>query len=331
MIRPMLLRSLCILVLLASTDVLAEGLPLGSREYKLMLEPSKFAGNEVARTVDRFWETLKGVIDDSVGLDNGKSRAKKSFEAKPNERNILFRDIKLQDGRDCALDGIGYAFRERVDLEDGREDKSSRELTLKYRTPDLFLAAEAYSKAKKEKTKTKLEEDISPLIARMRRSPTDEVTVAQPRSMRSLFAVSTKNERVAAGEAFEVLGDLIDDYPTWKANFKKAKLSELSMNARLLPGPKIHELVFEGAKVDLDHDEDVKFALTLWYNRDDAGAPKPLTAEISFKYEMENGEVDVDVARRALRLFLAMQAHLGDWSNPKQATKTSLALPEACQ
>ncbi len=146
--------------------------------------------------------------------------------------------------------------------------------------------------------------------------------------MRSLFSVSTKLEGVGS---FNTLGDMLDAYPTWQTNLKTAGLAELPRNTSLLAGPGIHERVFDGAKVDLGLSKDVKFALTLWSSQGTAGSAKLITAEISFKYDTKDGGVDDDVARRALRLFQAMQEHLGDWSNPERATKTSLALPEACQ
>jgi hypothetical protein len=59
-------------------------------------------------------------------------------------------------------------------------------------------------------------------------------------------------------------------------------------------------------------------------------SPEPFTAEISFKYETESGRVSEAMARRALKLFQAMQEGLGDWLTLERATKTSLALPP-CQ
>jgi hypothetical protein len=82
-------------------------------------------------------------------------------------------------------------------------------------------------------------------------------------------------------------------------------------------------------KTDEGKDKDVKLALTLWYENGEAGASKPLTAEVSFKYKVKDAQDTT--ARLALQLFLAMQDGLVGWSNPRLATKTSLALPKPCQ
>ncbi len=141
MIRSMrLLHSLSILVLLAPAAASAEGIQIESREYKLMLDPGKFADNQAA-AVERFWNDkggLKQVIDQHLDRKDGVPRSKGSFEL-DKERNILFREIKLASAKDCALDRSGYAFRERVDVEGGKVKEKTREATLKFRTPDSIL------------------------------------------------------------------------------------------------------------------------------------------------------------------------------------------------
>ena len=104
MIRSMrLLRSFSILVLLAPAAASAEGIQIESREYKLMLDPGKFADNQAA-AVERFWNDkggLKQVIDQHLDRKDGVPRSKGSFEL-DKERNILFREIKLASTKDCA-------------------------------------------------------------------------------------------------------------------------------------------------------------------------------------------------------------------------------------
>jgi hypothetical protein len=312
---------------LATAGAQAGGIKLDSREYKLMLAPGKFAGeDEAAKVVDRFWhEALKPIIDGRLDTrHDGTPRSKNAFKPDSEQRHVLFRDTE-----DCLLDHNGYSFRERVRLKNG-DEKSNREVTLKFRTPDLFLASETALKGSNEEASTKFEEDIAPVIvSTFDQSAHTSRVVVQPRSMRSLFSLSTK-ETVGPDETFEVLGDVMQAYPDLRANLRKAGAPNDVAGSRLVAGIVIQELVFEGAKVDLGQDTDAEFALTLWYSQNHEKSSEPLTAEISFKYDTDDGRVNEAVAQRALKLFQAMQEGLGAWSSPEHATKSSLALP-ACQ
>jgi len=116
-------------------------------------------------------------------------------------------------------------------------------------------------------------------------------------------------ERVDPDMPFTKIGDAINAYPALQANLRNAGIANLSVDTKLLSGNKIHEFVFEGAKVDLG-DTDAEFALTLWYPYKEAGLSEPLIVEISFKYDTDDGHVNAAVARRALQLFQAMQEDL---------------------
>jgi hypothetical protein len=313
------------LIASATTAAQGGGIKLDSREYKLMLAPSKFvAAEDPGKVVDRFWrQALKPIIDGRLDpRHDGTPRSKKAFKPDSKERHVLFRDTK-----DCVLDRNGYSFRERVRLRNGGEDSSSREVTLKFRTPDLFLASETALKGSSDDASTKFEEDIAPVIASgLDQSTGTSRVVVQPRSMRSLFSLSTK-ESIGAHDRFDVLEDVTSAYPDLQANLRKAGVSNDLAGSRLVTGIAIQELVFEGAKVDLGQDTDAEFALTLWYADGRGTSPEPLTAEISFKYETDSGRLSEAVARRALKLFQAMQEGLEDWLSLEHATKTSLALP----
>jgi hypothetical protein len=322
------LALICFFISFATAGAQAGGIKLDSREYKLMLAPGKFAReDEAAKVVDRFWhEALKPVIDGRLDTrDDGTPRSKKAFKPDSKQRHVLFRDTE-----DCLLDHNGYSFRERVRLKDREENSSNREVTLKFRTPDLFLASETALKGSKEESSTKFEEDIAPVIVlTFDQSAHTSQVVVQPRSMRSLFSLSTK-ETVGPNETFEVLGDVMKAYPDLRANLRKARAPNDVAGSRLVAGISIRELVFEGAKVELGQDTDAEFALTLWYSQNYEESSDPFTAEISFKYDTDDGRVNEAVAQRALKLFQAMQEGLGEWSSPEHATKTSLALP-TCQ
>ncbi len=53
----------------------------------------------------------------------------------------------------------------------------------------------------------------------------------------------------------------------------------------------------------------------------------PTVAEVSFKCDMPGGEMSGKAARRALKLFNALQEDLGDYLTRTHASKTALALP----
>jgi hypothetical protein len=303
-----------IVVLLASAGAAAE---IRSREYKLMLDPEKFNAQDVGATVDRFWdEALSKII--ATELDkrrNGKPRHKGSFE-EAKQRQLVFRDTQR-----CLLNGHGYIFRERIKLKKGQPDRDSREVTLKFRTPDLFLAA-AVPPA--EGAKTKFEEDIAPLLVRKVDAAGKETAIfAQPPSMRSLFSVSISRD-AERDDRFATLGALAELIADLGDRLAKAGVTAGDLGAKLVEGDTFRESVYSGAAVDLGDKVDGEFDLTLWH-RDGAGAPA--TAELSFKYETEGGAVPGEVARRALHLFTALQLHLGDWASPERETKTSIALP----
>src|SRR5262245_52388276 len=108
-------------------NAFAEGPKLKSREYRLMLDPGQVAGDAQAR-IDRFWnEALRRVIEERLDRkNNGDFRHEGRFKP-DDDRVVVFRDTET-----CLLNGVGYSLRERKDLADG-----TRELTIKFRSPDL--------------------------------------------------------------------------------------------------------------------------------------------------------------------------------------------------
>ena len=167
--------------------VLAAGPKLDSREYELMLDPAKFA-DEPQRSVDRLWDrVLKDVI--ATRLDrrkNGEPRHKKKFEP-DHERLVVFRDTE-----GCLLNANGYLLRER-----SRLNGDQRELTLIFRTPDIFLAAQSWIGGTAGDD-LEFEEDIAPLIRRTTTaSGQEKVAFARPPTMRSyVFAVGHRADQI---------------------------------------------------------------------------------------------------------------------------------------
>jgi hypothetical protein len=140
--------------------------------------------------------------------------------------------------------------------------------------------------------------------------------------MRSLFS-RTLSQPLATGATLTSLDDLVELYPSLH------DLEFADARGELKQAELIREWVFEGAEVDLGDNLEAEFALTLWFPAD-AGSATPAIAEISFKYDTQDGDVAPEVAHRAMTLFLAMQAEL-EWASPERATKTSFGLPPGCE
>ncbi len=209
---------------------------------------------------------------------------------------------------------------------DGRKIQADapREITLKLRTPDLFLAATTDLPGHDGDAATKLEEEIAPLFVRTHDASGAEHTVlSKPPSLCSLFAVSTK-QKVSSDEVPGTLGDIFALYPTLREHLD-GEGTPLPPGTRLTVGKPMAETVYEGAEVDLGGGVDGELALTLWF-----AGEAPAVAELSFKYDTENGRTPSAVTRRATTLFLSLQRDLS-WARPEQATKTALGVPEACR
>jgi hypothetical protein len=155
------MRSTVVAVVLLAPAA-AHGFELNSREYKLMLDPQTFSGTPSAVAANRFWDDLlKPLIERRLDeRNNGGPRHKHEFEL--DEERI----VRFFDTSHCDLDRQGYVLRERVDIDQGHESPAKREVTLKLRTPDLFIAAGTPMEAADHHAEDKLEEDIGALLAR---------------------------------------------------------------------------------------------------------------------------------------------------------------------
>jgi hypothetical protein len=294
--------------------VAAEPPRLDSREYKLMLEPAKFS-SAPQPAVDQLWNSIKRAIADRLDRqNNGDVRHDGEFKPKP-ERFVVFRDTGS-----CVLDANGYSLRERL-----RAGNGKRELTLKFRSPDIFLAAQSWIANAGEDVK--FEEDIAPLTIRTVTAAGERATFAQPPTMRSLFSQSATQE-IDSGRAINSLPDLIALYRELGPALRRVGVGGGELQAPLLPGQQFRERVFSGAEVDLGENADAEFDISLWYG---TSPTEPELAELSFKYKLRKGDVAASTARRAMTLFTTLQQHLGDWASPAHETKTKVALPGACR
>src|SRR5262245_53689659 len=99
---------------------------VGSREYKIMLKASRFAGGEDAtrNAVKQFWREASEIFGPAVLFTSG------DLDTIKGQRTIRFFDTRNQQ-----LNRNAYIFRERMNVEG-----NAREVTLKFRHPDRFIA-----------------------------------------------------------------------------------------------------------------------------------------------------------------------------------------------
>jgi hypothetical protein len=291
-----------------------KGIELDSREYKLMLEPKRFAGGAPQQAVRRFArDQLEPAVRRAFGDKAAEALKDKGMGL--GER----RSVRFFDTDDCALIKNGFALRERVDLNQEGRPAAKPKITLKFRSSDLFLAADMplAARAGAKDVESKLEEDLGALAVR---AASGEAIVAMPRSSRSQFSRST-TQTVDRHAIPRTLEDVEDLYPKFDDELRLVA-GESDMSASLKASPEYRELVYRSSMIDLAKDTKSSFALTIWYeganNRD-----RPALAEISFAYDTDDGSVPAEAARRARELLLAMQDL--DWADPGSPTKTALA------
>ena len=197
-------------------------------------------------------------------------------------------------------------------------EERAAEITLKLRMPDLFVVAATKLPGRHPNAETSFEEDIAPLEVAISGS---RVKVADPPSIRSRFALSTKQP--VRGDP-ETLEDAFNLYPALADNLRRAKV-EFARSASLLSGPAIREQVYEGPGVALGSGVVAEVVLTLW----ELAAPARVrnVAEISYRCGTIKGRMPRKAAREALDLFLDLQTGLGDCVELRYPSKTALALP----
>lgn len=302
-----LFGSAVVLLALAQTPAVGKGIQLNSREYKMMLQQEHFAGGTPAQGVTGLVDQLVPAVRGSFGDDAADELGRKGFELK--ERRL----VRFWDTRACTLGGDGFALRERVDLDQHGRPADEHELTLKFRSPDLFLAAAMG--LDDHAGKSKFEEDVGALAVR---DASKQMVVAVPASSRAQFSRSFKRA-VAADGAPRTLDEVDRLYPGFAADLRLVA-GPIDMAAALEAGADFRELVYESSKLSVGGDAKAEFALTIWYRDADAA---PALAEISFAYATDDGAVTGETAHRARELLLAMQAMT--WADPAAPTKTAQA------
>jgi len=307
--------AVAVFALMPSLPGRAGGIELDSREYKLMLKPENFTGTDPRGAIDRFVrDELVPLVRAQWGADAADRLQNKGLKLAKS------RIVRFKDTANCLLSRNGFAWRERLKLDDSGARSGEAAGTLKFRSPDAFLAA---GSRKSGGGDCKFEEDLTPVAVR---AGPGKGVVADPRSVRSQFSQSCSREFAAAslpGNLAAVAGLNASFEPGLNAAFNTA-----DMSIQFVVGDEFLERVYERDELKLHGETDAEFALTIWYPAaGDHG--KPFIAEISYKYDIKKHDVARETAWRALALLLKLQDSA--WADPPAPTKTSYAKCEPSQ
>jgi hypothetical protein len=260
---------------------------VGSREYKVMLNPARFAGAEddLLGPAREFWRTAARVLGPAVLFTSGDL-----------DRVKARRLIRFYDTPDRHLNRNAYILRDRLPVE-GR----GREVTLKFRHPDRFIAR-ARDMSAGGKGKTKFEEDIKP-------------------PFQQLYSYSTTTP-VDPEHKLAALKDAMKLFPGLRRS-----LTGFSADAPLAPVDDFtaREVVIGGAALHLGKKYNVAAGcvLVIWY--DHARGGNPVAAEFSYKYGDNDEQYGAGTVRRAFDVFQLLQTGFDGWVDPASKTKTAFA------
>lgn len=252
-----------------------------SREYKLMLLASPFGYSTEAANVDSFLDAAESAIEAAI------SRSVTGSDYLATTRDLKFYDT----AGSCVLDHAGYAFRERI-------ESGNSEVTLKFRSPDRYIADFEDLSSISSQAETKLEEDIG---------------ASSSSSFKSVYSHSTT---VPNTRTINKMDDINIPFPGFGDDYGFSD----SLDLAVVGGLTLRERVYKGRTIDLG-DFDAAIAVTLWYNGAPSGAVHPLAAEVSFKYEDSSADYTKNVVNRAKTAFAALQT-LSAWVDPDSDTKT---------
>jgi hypothetical protein len=255
-----------------------------AREYKVMLRAEQFTGDEskLLNAANEFWEAFTQAINPLDLKTDG------SLKKITDRRIIDFYDTDTPH----LLYGNDYIFRVRRDT-----STDEREITLKFRHPDRYIAQDRDMDAREASQEKKFEEDI--------KSP---FTV--------LYSFST-TQAFAATKHLNTLNDAIQLYPDL-ADKLTNYTGEEAIHTVKHP---VRELVIKGGKFQIRREPKVnaECALIAWY---DDNAENPVVVEFSFRYGDENETYTRKMAQRAYEVFEVLQK-LTSWLDPNPKTKTA--------
>jgi hypothetical protein len=292
---------------------------LDAREYKLLLSSTAArsdpdARRAISREADAraVWERVVSVL-----ARRNSTNGPAPFPASGSLATAKTRIIQFWDTDQGTFDAAGVSVRWRAD-----QARDAGELTLKLRTPDLFVAAAAAALPETNKSvKTKLEEDISPLAIAASGGDTPHACFASPPSMRSRFSLSMETN---LEQCPRLMKDLLALFPSLPALIGR-DIDAATLAEPLIGGPRIRETVYKGATVDFGDGFSGAFALSVW----DLETTSPAhIAELSYRCKLADGTMTLAAARRAGDLFVTLQSELADHLDRQATSKTVFALPK---
>lgn len=267
-----------------------------SREYKMMLRAHLFAGDEqqllkAARKFSQdFTHLIRNVVLDMDG----------DLEEVHNRRIITFYDTQQR-----ILHSNHYIFRERYHIDSG-----GREVTLKFRHPDRYLAQDRNMEVRNNGTKkrrgdtsqvnTKFEEDIKPPFS-------------------SLYSFSTTH-KIPGAKTFHRMKDITVLYDDLQETIDHYRANE---EIKIVGSP-VSEVVLTGTRFQISKKprRDAECALIIWYHHPD-DERQPVVVEFSFRYGDTHEKYPRPMTHRAYDVFHILQAKLTRWIDPKSGTKTA--------
>jgi hypothetical protein len=258
-----------------------------SREYKIMLRADRFNGDEAQaiQIASQFWHQFAEAIkDQALAIEGDLTTVDKR------------RTIRFYDTQTTHLRQSDYVFRERCNVDTGE-----REVTLKFRHPDRYIAQDRNMDAdRRDSGKSKFEEDIKPPFIK-------------------LYSFSTK-QPVDDSYRLRSLQDSLKLYPGLAADLDGLREDD---HLQVVGDFTAYELVLEGGTFQVRNDprEDAECALVLWYDQGEKD-DTPVVAEFSFKYEDPEESFSAKAAHRAYRVFEVLQT-MNDWVDPASKTKTA--------
>jgi hypothetical protein len=267
-----------------------------SREYKVMLRAPLFAGDDrqLLQAASHFSQDLKQHITPVVLDTDG------DLEDITHRRIITFYDTHQQ-----ILHRQDYIFRERYHLK-----TRAREVTLKFRHPDRYIAGDRrmelrnasgkHTQGEAPQAKTKFEEDIKPPFV-------------------PFYSFSTTCG-ISETKTFQTMHDITSLYDGLHEDIEEVSDDE----AIHVVGSPMRELVIEGATFQIRQTprREAACALIVWYDQAD-DAHQPVLVEFSFRYGEKHAQYTRTMAQRAYDVFHMLQMALTRWTDPTSETKTA--------
>lgn len=277
--------------------------PVTSREYKLMLQGHRFAGNQhdIAAAAENFRRDFAEAVAQIAGGPRIDSVVHGKLDALEEDKQV---NVQFFDTKDRRLRNGNFVFRQRQPRGDG----GRLELTLKRRHPDRFIAS-----GTKTGGKVKFEEDIK---------------ATRHRDFISLHSLSGKVKNVAADTKFEKLKDIRSFFRPLKRQLGEAYHGSESL-LRVCDFTAV-QTVLEGLEFDLSEEIRAQCALIVWH-RLGGDAATPAVVEFSFRYKdkplgPKQEPFTAELARRCFDVFRALHvedAKIAGWVDRDGLTKTA--------